>query len=555
MDITHNKKRIAVLLFQSPSDLDTVLDELFAGTDVTFLDVQTATNFSQALELLEQEDFEAILLDIEAKGEKELAILSQVYQSAANIPIIVMTHVDDESLAVKAVELGAQDYVIKDHVNSRAMIRIIRYAIERKRTETRLKVERAELTRKVEERTADLSAANAELARAARLKDEFLANMSHELRTPMSAVIGLAEALQMGIYGDLNEKQIKAIKTVEESGHHLLSLINDILDVAKLEAGKLELDIFLVSIESVCQSSLRLVEQMAHEKEISISSRYDEKAQLVRADERSLKQILVNLLSNAIKFTPKGGKVSLEVTADLEERIAHFTVKDTGIGIAEADMPNLFKPFVQADSSLARQYGGTGLGLALVSRLTELHGGGISVDSVVGKGSRFTISLPELSLDDPEYLLQTPFTPGDENKPGSLALPSIEQETRPLILLAEDNEANVTAYADYLRNAGYRVQVARDGLETLERVKEIEPNLILMDIHMPGLSGIETIKRVRSQKDLTQMPIIALTALAMPGDYERCISAGANQYLSKPISLKRLHQEIIRHLDNIPSVA
>jgi signal transduction histidine kinase/DNA-binding response OmpR family regulator len=411
---------------------------------------------------------------------------------------------------------------------------------ERQRAEAALEKERVLLARRVEERTAELSAANAELARASRLKDEFLASMSHELRTPLNAVLGLSEALQEQVYGPLNEKQLKSLRTIEESGRHLLSLINDILDVSKIEAGKLGLEIASVSVEPICQASLRLIKQTAHKKQIEVIFTFDSAVTTIQADGRRLKQILVNLLSNAVKFTPEGGTVGLEVVGDTEREVVHFAIWDMGIGISQEEMEWLFQPFVQLDSSLSRQYTGTGLGLTLVRRLTELHGGGISLESEVGKGSRFTVSLPW-----PELGNWGSGGVGDgrrEDAADYLTTPS--SYSRFTILLVEDNEDNISTFSDYLRARGYRVVVAREGGEALARAREDRPELILMDIQMPGMDGLEATQRLRADASLADIPVIALTALAMPGDRERCLAAGANEYLSKPVSLKRLVQVI-----------
>ena len=257
-----------------------------------------------------------------------------------------------------------------------------------------LKASFSDLEQRVAERTQALHIANSELRRANRLKDEFLASMSHELRTPLNSILGLSESLQIGTYGPLNERQHSTLQVIEESGRHLLALINDILDVSKIEAGQLQLETGPVSVESVAQASLQFVRQSAFMKQIKVKLSIDSPLTLIQADERRLKQILVNLLNNAVKFTAEGGAIGLEVVADSDNQMTHFTVWDTGIGIAPEDMDRLFQPFVQLDARLARSYTGTGLGLVLVQRMTEMHGGRVSVESEVGQGSRFTVSFP-----------------------------------------------------------------------------------------------------------------------------------------------------------------
>lgn len=541
-------------------------------------------------------------------------------------------------------------------------------ALERKKMEVALRDERAQLSKRVEERTAALSAVNAELARALRTKDEFLASMSHELRTPLSAILSISEMLEEEIYGPLNQEQRKSVMSIMESGHHLLNLINDILDLSKIEAGKVNLEISPVSVEEVCQAALRLIKPQAQKKKLSISLTVDSQVTTIRADERFLKQMLVNLLSNAVKFTGDGGRIGLEVRGNREDEALRFVVWDTGIGIAQEQLGLLFKPFTQLDSSLSRHYGGTGLGLALVARIAEMHGGSVSVESTPGKGSSFSIFLPwkedesepvrdpapvlaqparhvllvEDSRSDAEqisrYLHEMGFTSDvhihgtnvvervlDVNpdiiildlilpdrdgwevlsqlksnertmdipviiasviddraqglrlgaseyivkpvtrerfrkalhaalKKGSTANKALVIATQgkegtggkmgPLILLAEDNETTILSITDYLVAKGYQVMVARNGREAIERVREAHPEVILMDIQMPGMDGLEATKCIKAEPGLNHIPIIALTALAMAGDRERCLEAGADSYLSKPVSLKGLIQTI-----------
>lgn len=419
---------------------------------------------------------------------------------------------------------------------------------ERQRAEAALLEERALLAQRVEERTAELRAANVELAQAVRAKDEFLATTSHELRTPLTAILALSEMLNEGVYGTLGPRQLKAIQGIEESGRHLLAIINDILDIARIEAGKVALDLCLVNVEDVCLASLRLVTNLVKEKRLQVSTFFDPAAKQIYADERYLKQILVNLLNNAAKFTPQEGAIGLEVQAWPDEQLISLTVWDTGIGIASDAMPQLFKPFVQLDTRLSREYQGAGLGLALVYRLVELHGGSVAVSSEVGKGSRFTVRLPSPDLQAEEEL---PRASGAGAGNGMGVIPDRPFKGQ-LILLAEDDGRTATILEEYLTGQGLQVRVAHNGVETLALLADLHPDLILMDIQMPELDGLETTRRIRSQCRFQAIPIVAMTALVMPGDRERCLAAGADEYVSKPISPRRLLTLIAQHLSQAP---
>jgi PAS domain S-box-containing protein len=422
----------------------------------------------------------------------------------------------------------------------------IRDITERKRVEAELAQERQLLAQRVDERTAELSRTNAELARAMRTKDEFLATMSHELRTPLNAILGLSESLMEQVYGPLNEKQLKTLGTIERSGRHLLTLINDILDLSKIEAGKMDLHYSPVFLETVCQASLLFVRQQAFKKKVDVTFTIDEALTTMQADERRLKQILINLLTNAVKFTPEGGKVGLEVRGEADEDIVVFTVWDTGIGIAPEAQKRLFQPFVQIDSGLARQHGGTGLGLALVARLTEIHGGSVQIESEEGMGSRFTVQLPQVpQMTTGAQTAEHEAAQQEEEPPQQAQAVTIgEDGSCRTILLAEDNEATIQLLSEYLAARGYRVVLARNGLEAIERTREERPALILMDIQMPGMDGLEATRLLRTDSTLASLPIIALTALAMHGDRERCLAAGVDEYLSKPVRLRSLMEVI-----------
>ncbi len=386
-----------------------------------------------------------------------------------------------------------------------------------------------------------LRRANAEMERALRMKDEFLANMSHELRTPLTGILGISESLEDQTAGPLNDKQLRYLRMIHESGHHLLELINDILDLAKIGSGRLELNLSEASLESVCQSSLRMVKELALKKQQSVSFKFDERIPRVRMDERRIKQMLVNLLSNAVKFTPFGGQIGLEVTANPQQQLVDLTVWDNGIGIKDEDLPLLFQPFVQLNGGLAREYSGTGLGLALVAQMTRLHGGSISVKSQLGQGSRFTISIPcTFNTVKPEKTTIS-------EAPHSAEIPHIKAAKNRL-LLVEDTEEITFMLTNYLEMVGYQVTTAVDGQAALARINDQIPDLILMDIYMPVMDGFDATRLIRSDPATQHIPIIALTALAMPGDRERCLEAGMDDYLSKPIDLNQLAALIAHHL-------
>ncbi len=514
------------------------------------------------------------LIDLELGDTSGVDVLREVKGFSPRTECILMTGHATEESAIQAVNLGAYGYLKKPLEEGQLLIMIQR-AIEkrgaeealrrardeleirvrertselaaanetlslevarRKRIEAALEEERAMLAERVAERTAELSAANRELARSSRLKDEFLASMSHELRTPLNAILGMSEALQEEVFGACNEKQHRALKRIEEGGRHLLALITDILDLSKIGAGKIELEMGVVSVESFCHSALGFIKAEAQKKELTISSSFDSSVGTIRADERRLKQVLVNLLSNAMKFTPEGGSIGLEVRGDADQEAVYFTVRDTGIGIAAEDMESLFKPFVQLDGKLAREYEGTGLGLALAHRLAEIHGGSISVESEVGRGSRFTLSLP-WGGGDREAEEEKVFEAEQREDEGT---EKVSKKSGVIVLLADDQEETINTISDYLEVKGYRMVIARDGAEAVARALEERPDVILMDIQMPGMDGLEATRRIRENDDLASTPIIALTALAMPGDRERCLEAGADEYLSKPVSLKGL---------------
>jgi signal transduction histidine kinase len=394
-----------------------------------------------------------------------------------------------------------------------------------------------------------LQLTNTQLIESHRLKDSFLANMSHELRTPLNAILGMTEGLQDHIFGTVNDRQLKALQIVESSSNHLLELINDILDLAKIESGHIKLDFAIASIPLIAQSSLEFVKQQALKKQIQLTIKLAPNLPNLLIDERRIRQALINLLNNAVKFTPTGGgSVTLEVkqqpsvlnkTTDTTQDYLQISISDTGIGIAPENIQKLFQPFIQIDSALNRKFEGTGLGLALVKRIVELHGGYVDLTSELGVGSCFTILLPCLPLPNPQTKICS----------GNLPVKPLETElSKPytdirqdfLILIVDDDEVNSMTVSSYLKVKGYRFLLAKDGKEAIALTKAHKPDLILMDIQMPVMDGLEATQQIRLDPDVADIPIIALTALAMDGDREQCLAAGANEYVTKPVKLKDL---------------
>jgi signal transduction histidine kinase/CheY-like chemotaxis protein len=398
---------------------------------------------------------------------------------------------------------------------------------------------RAETEKKLRDAKTTAEAANA-------AKSDFLAVMSHELRTPLNSILGFSDVLKEGIQGEMNEDQLKSLGNISASGKHLLSLINDILDLSKIEAGKETLTVESIGIESICRDTVGLLRNQAAKKGVELKLLVAPEAKRVRADRRRLRQILFNLLSNAVKFTPQGKSAGLDVAlrrrppadeagdSERKDGYVRFSVWDEGIGISDENQKKLFQPFVQVDSRLARSYEGTGLGLSLVKRLVKMHGGRIKVESGEGQGSRFSAYIPwsadDLGTENESALLEDSAVGFFRNSPNR----------RPMVLLVEDNQMNQQSITAYLEANRFEVLVADDG-ETALRLTEGQGfDLILTDVQMAGMDGLELTRELRHRERTRNLPIVALTAQAMDGDRERCLEAGMTDYLSKPLDLKML---------------
>ncbi|MBD2176310.1 PAS domain S-box protein [Pseudanabaena sp. FACHB-1998] len=388
-----------------------------------------------------------------------------------------------------------------------------------------------------------LALSNIELMRASSLKDEFLSVMSHELRTPLNAILGLTEAFQDHAFGLTNQKQLTALNTIATSGKHLLGMIEDILNITNIAAGRFALNLSPSSIDQICQTSLSLIQQSALQKKIKVVYKIQPNLPYVEIDCNHIQQVLIKLLSNAVKFTPTGGSIELQVDTHCDRQDSdcwlRLAVMDTGIGIAEEHISILFEPFTQLDSKINRQYNGSGIGLTFVKKIIELHGGRVGVISEIDKGSCFTIELP----------LREGFVPIAETAleiPSSSVSPPLT--TSPLIFLVADNEVNLSTIFCYLEAKSFRVQGSCDHQNAFANAQLYQPDMMVIDLKMSNIDVLETIKQIRLDSSLANIPIIAMTDLAIEGDREKFLEVGITDYLMKPVKLKALVQTIAKYI-------
>jgi signal transduction histidine kinase/ActR/RegA family two-component response regulator len=384
------------------------------------------------------------------------------------------------------------------------------------------------LEQRIKQRTEELEEVAVRAAAASHAKSEFLANMSHELRTPMNGIIGM---LDITLESRLMPDQAEQLETAQRCAYSLLSLLNDILDLSKIEAGKMVLEKVPFSLRAMVEDCVRGQQPKAAQNgnTLNLEVAPDVPAQVV-GDPLRVRQILANLLSNAVKFTERGSVgVTLESRAEGERDLwLHLTVRDTGTGIPADKLPYIFDKFTQADGSVSRKYGGTGLGLAITKSLVEMHGGEIRVESEADKGTTFYVTLRAQTAVEG---VQAPVTAQETE----LRIQSAGD--RPArILIVEDNAVNQKVVTTVLRKRGFAIEVASHGREALDRLEhDADFDLILMDVQMPVLDGLEATRLIRGDERWKHIPIVAMTAHAMNGDRERCLAAGMDAYISKPV--------------------
>jgi CheY-like chemotaxis protein/nitrogen-specific signal transduction histidine kinase len=557
-ELNLNEKSTILVVDDTPDNL--VLMSNLLKTDYK---VRVVNGGKRALEIAASDSPpDLILLDIMMPNMDGYEVCRQLKSDprTEGIPVIFLTaksEVEDER---KGLQLGAVDYITKPVSPPILMARVKNHLALKAITDF-LRDKNDILEQEVARRTREVMAIqeiavkNRQLEEASRMKSEFLANMSHELRTPLNAIIGFSEVLKDGLMGELSAQQNEYINDIFSSGIHLLSLINDILDLSKVEAGKMTLELEALQVASLLHAGLQVVREKAMAHRLKLSSKVEDGLNEVWLDERKVKQILYNLLSNAVKFTPEGGEVRVAARRVGREAVPggsfadylELGVSDTGIGISAEDQARLFQPFTQIDSTLARRYEGTGLGLAMVKRLAELHGGAVAIQSAPKTGSTFTVWLPWRGPGENPTAADT-LPPATVQESVAPRLPKLEQIStpaapfasgsgQPVALVVEDDDQAAELLRLQLECGGFRVVHAASAESALKRVTEERPDLITLDIELPGMDGWELLERLKQHPQSVGVPIIIVSIVA---DRIRGLALGADQVLQKPVGREEL---------------
>jgi signal transduction histidine kinase len=491
--------------------------------------LQRVRRVREGLEYLATSNVDLILLDLSLPDSHGPDTFARVHAQAPNVPLIVLTGHDDQEIAVRTVHDGAQDYLVKGHIDGQMLVRAMRYAVERKRAEDTIR------------RAKD------EAERASHAKGEFLSRMSHELRTPLNAILGFAQLLE----SDAKLSDRESVNQILAAGRHLLGLINEVLEFSRLETGRVEIPLEPVSVAGVAREVLNLIRPLATSQKVSVIGEDVLNSPLrVRANHQRLKQVLLNLLSNAVKYNRLGGSVTVSCEKSLRPRdtrefrksetvflrnatFLRISVAVTGTGILPENLAKLFTPFERMG---AEQSGieGTGLGLAVSKSLVEAMGGVMGVESDVGRGSIFSVELPAAE-NSPNR------DQGESQAPSSqLEDPKSEIQHQRTVLYIEDNLSNLRLIDRVLgTNPSIKLLSAVRGALGLDLARQHQPDLILLDLNLPDMHGAEVLGRLQENSETASIPVVVISADATAAQIERLLTAGARNYLTKPIDVKQ----------------
>jgi len=538
-----------------------IIDDIPANVEalgevlVNDYDVQFALSGSKGLELVRQQAPDLILLDVMMPEMDGYAVFAELARDpkTSKIPVIFVTAYSDADNETRALAAGAVDFIHKpinpvvvcSRVKSHLALKCHELELERLNGELENRVK--ERTYELEERTRQVEALNIALeqraiqAEAANIaKRHFLGNMSHELRTPLNAIIGFTGLLQNQV---ADKGQLEKLARIARSANHLDAIVNDIFDFSNLEAGNLIRTTTDFELKTVIKEVSDIIEPAACAKKLVYTTEIDPSVPgILKGDAAKLKQVLVNLLGNAVKYTHEGS-VCIRVLlkrASVDDVDLRFEVQDTGIGIEPSKLNSIFEPFVQADNTLTRQFGGVGLGLSINRKLIEMVGGKMGVASEVGKGSSFWFTM-SFKLGKPQTKLVPPYlTPLETLK---------AHHAKAKVLLVDDDFITQEIFQEVLGEAGLLVDTANDGLEAVSMVVDHRYDLILMDVEMPLMGGVDAALKIRSLPGWGQTAIIAISGNGYDEVKDRCIKAGMNAFLVKPVPLEILYQELDKWLN------
>ena len=503
-------------------------------------EVLQAEGGEEAIRLCQQERPDLVLLDLVMPGLDGLETCRRIKSDPALAGIFVILlsgHKTSTESQIEGLEAGADGYLNKP-IEQRALLAHVRALLRIKRTEQELRDSEERQRQLVE----DLREANRRLEEYNRLKAEFVANMSHELRTPLTAIIGFVQLVQLSEGDQIPPQYARAFERILRNGKHLLALIDDVLDIAKIEAGRMRIHREHFDLVEVVQSAFSELQPLARQSGLDYRLRVQDDLPLAFSDPLRVRQIVTNLLSNAIKFTPEG---SVEAELSCEGGLCRFVVRDTGVGIDPASMGLIFERFRQVDGSMSRLAGGAGLGLSIVRQIVELLGGTIGVESEVGRGSTFTVRLP-LTAPDPDYGTADPSPLTAAESAGTRPDGGEREEkddARPLVLVVEDDPDAAALLSETIAGAGYRVRVAPTGSVGLYLARELEPAIITLDVMMPGMDGWRVLQSLKSERRTAEIPVIVCSIVDnRPLGYR----LGASDYLIKPVGPEQLTDALRR---------